>query len=478
MNYIPVIGLEVHAQLSTRSKAFCSCATDYGAPPNSQTCPICQGMPGVLPVLNREMAGLAMRLALAVGSKIRRVSQFARKNYFYPDLPKGYQISQYDQPLAEGGALEFDHDGAEKSVRIRRIHLEEDAGKSFHLDAGSTLVDLNRCGVPLVEIVSEPDLTSPQEARAYLNGLKRLLEHLQICSGDMEKGALRCDANVSLQDPASGEFGTATEVKNLNSFRSVQRALEYEVFRQAAVLTAGGKVVRETLLWDEAADEARPMRRKEAAHDYRYFPEPDLVLLEICEARLEEVRANLPELPRRRAKRFVRQYGIHPAQAEILCDQAGLADYYEAVIAAGGSALHSANLMLVDVLRHLKERGISIEEFALSPPMLAGLAKLMGEGILSAGLAREVFQEMLTTGHDAAQIVQRRGISLVGDEDAILPLIGQVLDENPSEVARYLSGETKLSRFFMGRLMKLMGGQGDPAKISLLLDRELQKRKA
>jgi len=478
MNIVPVIGLEVHAQLVTRSKAFCSCPVDYGAPPNSRSCPICQGMPGVLPVLNREMAGLAVRLALAVGCKIRQVSQFARKNYFYPDLPKGYQISQYDLPLAEGGALEFDHDGAEKVVRIRRIHLEEDAGKSFHLDAGSTLVDLNRCGVPLVEIVSEPDLTSPPEARAYLNELKRLLEHLQICSGDMEKGALRCDANVSLKNSETGAFGTATEVKNLNSFRSVQRALEFEVSRQAAVLAAGGKIVRETLLWDEAADEARPMRRKEAAHDYRYFPEPDLVLLEISEAWLDEIRADLPELPRRRAKRFVLQYGIHPEQAEILCGQAGLSDYYEAVVAAGGSDHPSASLVLVDVLHHLKERGITIEEFPLPPPALAGLAKLMGDGILNAGLAREVFQEMLTTGQDAAAIVQRRGISLVGDEADILPLIAQILDENPSEVARYLAGETKLSRFFMGRLMKLMGGQGDAAKIRPLLDRELEKRKA
>jgi aspartyl-tRNA(Asn)/glutamyl-tRNA(Gln) amidotransferase subunit B len=478
MYYSPVIGLEVHAQLLTRSKAFCSCPADYGAPPNSQTCPICQGMPGVLPVFNREMVGLAVRLALALGSKIRPVSQFARKNYFYPDLPKGYQISQYDQPLAEGGALDFDHDGVEKSVHIRRIHLEEDAGKSFHLDAGSTLVDLNRCGVPLIEIVSEPELNSPQEARAYLNELKRVLEHLRICSGDMEKGALRCDANVSLKASKTGGFGTATEVKNLNSFRAVQRALEYEVSRQAEVLAAGGKVVRETLLWDETAEEARPMRRKEATHDYRYFPEPDLICLEIPEAWLDEIRSNLPELPRRRAKRLVKQYGIHSEQAEILCDQAALADYYEATVAQGGDPQHAASLLLVDVLHNLKKTGDSIEDFPLSPRTLAGLAKLMGEGILSAGLAREVLQEMLATGDEAESIVHRRGISLVSDEATILPLIGQVLDQNPSEVTRYWAGETKLSRFFMGQLMKLTRGQGDPVKLQTLLERELQKRKA
>jgi aspartyl-tRNA(Asn)/glutamyl-tRNA(Gln) amidotransferase subunit B len=434
-------------------------------------------MPGVLPVLNREMAKLALRLAFALGCQIRRMSQFARKNYFYPDLPKGYQISQFDQPLAEKGALEFDFDGNLRRIGIRRIHLEEDAGKSFHLDSGTTLVDLNRCGVPLIEIVSEPEIESPQEARVYLTELKRILVHLGICSGDMEKGALRCDANISLKDPTTGRFGIPTEVKNLNSFRAAQRALEFEVSRQSQVLQTGGQVVRETLLWDDAEDVARPMRRKELMHDYRYFPEPDLVRLEIPQSLMDEIQSDLPELPLHHVLRLVKQYGIHREQSEILCDSPALADYFEQTVAAGGQPTLAAGFILVDVLRRINQTGTSIRDFSIKPRNLAALLKLMEGGDLSAPLAREVFQEMIATGEEAQTIVERRGLHVVSDEASILPLIRRVLVEHPAEVQRYQAGETKLSRFFMGQLMQVTRGQGDPHKLSALLERELQSQK-
>jgi len=474
MPFIPTIGLEVHAQLLTRSKAFCSCPTGYGAPPNTQTCPVCLGMPGVLPVLNRGMVDLALRAALALNCQVSWVSQFARKNYFYPDLPKGYQISQYDKPLAENGWLELEYAGSARRIGVRRVHLEEDAGKSFHLDVGHSLVDMNRCGVPLIEIVSEPDVSSPEEAKAYLIELKRILEYLGICSGDMEKGALRCDANVSLKDPKTAQLGISTEVKNLNSFRAVQRALKFEIERQAAILQSGGRIARETLLWDEAAGVARPMRAKELAHDYRYFPEPDLVLLEVDEKWLEEVRSRLPELPQQKERRLAEQYGIRKDQAEILCADPALSAYFEAVAEACGQAALAAGFILTDVLRYLHEAGITISEFQLDSRNLAELLKLIDKGSLSMPLAREVFQEMLSGGETAQVIVARRGLELIRDEETILPLIRQVIEQYPAEVQRYLTGETKLSRFFMGQLMKLTRGQGDPARLSELLERELK----
>ncbi len=474
MELIPTIGLEVHAQLLTRSKAFCSCPTSYGAPPNAQTCPICLGMPGTLPVANRLMVEMALRLALAVGCSVRNVSQFARKNYFYPDLPKGYQISQYDRPLAENGFLEFDFAGSPRRVPIRRIHLEEDAGKSFHLESGYSLVDMNRCGVPLIEIVSEPDIASPEEARAYLSEIKRIVQFLGICSGNMEEGALRCDANVSVRPEGSASLGVPTEVKNMNSFRGVQRALQFEIDRQTIILNAGGQIVRETLLWDEGAGEARSMRQKELAHDYRYFPEPDLVLLEVSEAWLAQVKSYLPEMPRAREKRLVEQYHIQKQQAQTLCSDLALADYFEAAVGAGSDPIIAANFLLADIQRHLKETGTTIKDIPLESARLSELLKILAQGELSMPLARHVFQEMLTTKESAGQIIHRLGISLVNDEKTLSGLVRRVLQEHPEEVQRYLGGKSQLFGFFMGRLMKETGGKGDPVKLRDLLERELR----
>jgi len=471
--FIPVIGLEVHAQLLTRSKAFCGCPTNYGADPNRHTCPVCLGLPGVLPVLNREMVDMALRLALALGAQVRPVSQFARKNYFYPDLPKGYQISQFDRPLAEGGAVEFDCDGAALRVGLLRLHLEEDAGKSFH-DGGHSLVDFNRCGVPLVEIVSEPEIESPAQARAYLTELRRLLQYLEVCSGNMEEGALRCDANVSLRDPATGRMGTPTEMKNMNSFRGVQRALEYEIERQSEVLRSGGAVVRQTLLWDEAAGEARPMRRKELAHDYRYFPEPDLVLLEVDPAWMAGARDRLPELPRARERRFQEQYGIQQQQAQTLCADRALADYYEVAAAASGNPVLAANVILAEVQRWLKDHDTGIGRYPVDPERLGGLLQLLDRGTLSTPLAREVLQEMLAGVETAEQIVARRGLAVMGDEAVLGSLVRQVVEANPEEVARYRAGKRQLFGFFMGELMKATRGKGDPVKLRELLQKALE----
>jgi aspartyl-tRNA(Asn)/glutamyl-tRNA(Gln) amidotransferase subunit B len=477
MEFTPVIGLEVHAQLLTHSKAFCACPTDYGAPPNSHVCPICLGMPGVLPVLNRRMVDMALLLALALGCRIRTVLQFARKNYFYPDLPKGYQISQYDQPLAEHGFLEFDLGDESRRVGIHRVHLEEDAGKSFHLDGGHSLVDFNRCGVPLVEIVSEPDITSPEEARGYLSEIHRVVEYLGVCTGNMEEGALRCDANVSLSDPDTGALGTRTEVKNMNSFRGVQRALEFEIERQAGVLRSGGKIQRQTLLWDEAAGVARPMRRKELAHDYRYFPEPDLVLLEVDDVRLSDARSRLPELPRAAERRLMADFGLNRQQAQILISDPVLVKTYQAVVAAGGSKRTSATFMVDILLPVLREAGRDPVGYAAEadPRFLAGPIRLMDEGILTKATARTVFYEMVETGSEASTVVQRRGISKLCDQEALLLLIHQVLEENPTEVQRYLEGRTKLFGFFMGQLMSMTGGQGDPVKLRELLGKKLEE---
>jgi aspartyl-tRNA(Asn)/glutamyl-tRNA(Gln) amidotransferase subunit B len=477
----PVIGLEVHAQLLTRSKIFCACPVTVGAPPNSATCPICLGFPGTLPVLNREAVALAMRLALAVGATVHRDSRFARKNYFYPDLPKGYQISQFDRPFATGGAIEIDTAAGPKKIRLVRIHLEEDAGKLLHenpfddVPATQSLVDWNRAGVPLVEIVSEPDLRAPEEAAAYLTELRRLLRYTEVSDADMEKGNLRCDANVSVRFSEDAPYGTRVEIKNLNSIRFVARALEYEAARQADVLSAGSRVDQETRLWDVAGGRTVLMRSKEEAHDYRYFPEPDLGALVVDAAWVEETARSLPELPRARRARFATQYGISPADAETLVSARELADYFED-LAARAAPRTAAVWVTGEVLRWMKERRISPEEarsFPVSPERLAGLLALVQSGEISAASAKEVFAAMIDSPHEPADLVREKGLGRISDTSALEAIVSEVVRENPSQVELFRSGKTQTFGWFVGQVMKRTGGRADPASVRDALTRAL-----
>ena len=478
----PVIGLEVHAQLLTRSKIFCACPVTVGAPPNSSTCPICLGFPGTLPVLNREAIALAMRLALAVGATVHTDSRFARKNYFYPDLPKGYQISQFDRPFATGGAIEIDTPAGARKIRLVRIHLEEDAGKLLHdnpfddVPATASLVDWNRAGVPLVEIVSEPDLRTPEEAAAYLTELRRLLRYTGVSDADMEKGNLRCDANVSVRFSEDAPYGTRVEIKNLNSIRFVARALEHEAARQADVLSSGSRVDQETRLWEVAAGRTVLMRSKEEAHDYRYFPEPDLGALVVDEAWIEETARDLPELPRTRRARFISQYGISPADAETLVSARELADYFEDL--AGRAAPRTAAVWVTgEVLRWMKERRISPEEarsFPVTPERLAGLLTLLQAGEISAASAKEVFAGMIDSSSEAADIVREKGLGRISDTSALEAVVAEVVRENPSQVAIFRSGKTQTFGWFVGQVMKRTGGRADPASVHDALTRALQ----
>ena len=477
----PVIGREVHAQLLTRSKIFCGCPVTVGAPPNSATCPVCLGFPGTLPVANREAVGLAMRLALAVGAKIHRDSRFARKNYFYPDLPKGYQISQFDRPFATGGAVEIDTPDGPRSIRLVRIHLEEDAGKLLHDnpfdDVPSTvsLVDWNRAGVPLVEIVSEPDLRTPDEAAAYLIELRRLLRYTGVSDADMEKGNMRCDANVSVRFSEQAPLGTRVEIKNLNSIRFVAKALEHEGNRQADVLASGERVHQETRLWDVAAGRTVLMRGKEEAHDYRYFPEPDLGALVVDEAWIEETARSLPELPRARRERFVSQYGIPAADAETLVSARELGDYFED-LAARVAPRTAAVWVTGEVLRWMRERKVSPEDarsFPITPERLAGLLALLESGEISAASAKEVFAAMLDSPRAAPEIVRERGLGRISDTDALDAIVSEIVQQNPSQVGLYRSGKTQTFGWFVGQVMKRTGGRADPATVRDALTRAL-----
>jgi len=468
----PVIGLEVHAQLLTDTKIFCSCKNAYGAPPNSLTCPVCLGMPGTLPVLNRKAVEYAIKMGLATDCSITAFSRFARKNYFYPDLPKGYQISQYDEPLCQNGKIKIQVNGIEKNIGITRIHLEEDAGKSIH-GFDNTLVDFNRCGVALIEIVSEPDLRSPEEAYAYLIKLKQILEYLEICDCNMEEGSLRCDANISLRPIGEEKFGTKTEMKNMNSFRGVERALRFEIERQKAILEKGKNIIQQTMLWDEAKGEARPMRSKEESHDYRYFPEPDLVPLEVEENWKTKILNDLPELPDQKYFRFLNKYNLRHYDAAILTSDKYLAEYFERVNDLINDPQLVSKWIQGEVLRTLSQKNLTSKQIPLAAENLGELLNLIKAGTISANIAKEVFDKMVENNESAKIIVEREKLIQVSDDSELEQIIQTVISENPNEVERYRRGAKNLFAFFMGQVMKKTKGKANPSVANNLLRKAL-----
>ncbi len=478
MKYQPVIGLEVHVQLKTRTKIFCGCSTQFGAPPNSHTCPVCLGMPGVLPVLNRKVVEYTIKMALATHCRVARHCRFARKNYFYPDLPKGYQISQYELPLAEHGwiTIESGNGSAGKTIGITRIHMEEDAGKLIH-DPARPLshVDFNRTGVPLMEIVSEPDLRSPQEAGAYLRHLRSIVRYLEISDGNMEEGSFRCDANVSIHPQGTDLFGTRTEIKNLNSFKNVEKALYYEIGRQREVLSEGGEVVQETRLWDPQQGRTTSMRSKEEAHDYRYFPDPDLLPLVIDEAWIESIRKSLPELPVAKRQRYQAQFGLPAYDSEVLTASRELAEYFEACAALFPQPKIVSNWIMGNLLGLLNSQGREISDSPISAQALAELLKLVDQGQISGNIAKSVFEEMAQGGESASAIVEGRGLAQVSDTTAIEMEASKVLGANPDEVGAYRGGKTKLMGFFVGQVMRATRGQANPQVVNEVLKRLLEE---
>ena len=474
MEYEPVIGLEVHAQLLTDTKIFCGCTTQFGAAPNTHTCPICLGMPGVLPVLNRKVVAFAMKMALATDCRINPACRYARKNYFYPDLPKGYQISQFAEPLAEFGHVDIESHGGKKRIGITRIHMEEDAGKLIHDEYNPwSYVDLNRTGVPLIEIVSEPDMRSAEEAAAYLKRLHETLVYLEICDGNMEEGSFRCDANISLRPKGTEAFGTRTELKNMNSFRNVQRALDYEIKRQQYVLEGGGEVVQETRLWDDTAGVTHSMRGKEEAHDYRYFPDPDLVRVEVDETWIAQIRNGLPELPQEKRERFLKDYGIPAYDAGVLTSSRTLADYYEAVVRLSGEPKTASNWVMGDVLRFLNEEKRDIRDCPIRPEALAAMIALIKDGTISGKIAKDVVEEMYRTGKFPEDIVREKGMVQITDEGALIPVIEEILAKHPGQLEQYRAGKDKLFGFFVGQVMKATRGKASPQLINDLLQRRL-----
>ena len=477
LQFEPVIGLEVHAQLLTDTKIFCGCSTKFGAEPNSHTCPVCLGMPGVLPVLNKKVVDFLIKMALATNCTVNKKSSFARKNYFYPDLPKGYQISQYAEPPAEHGWVEIETNAGKKRIGITRIHMEEDAGKLIH-DEHSPLsyVDLNRTGVPLIEIVGEPDIRSGEEAVAYLRRLHEILVYLEICDGNMEEGSFRCDANISLRPVGEQNFGIRAELKNMNSFRNVQRALEYEIKRQQYILEGGGEVVQETRLWDDAAGMTQPMRSKEEAHDYRYFPEPDLVSVEVDDQWIDEIRCGMPELPLEKRERFVREYQISAYDAGVLCASRALADYFEEVARLSGQPKAAANWVMGDILRFLNDEKKSVGECPVSPANLAAMIKLIQKGTISGKMAKEISETMYRTGRTPAEIIEEKGLVQITDEGALADMLSGILEKNPEQLAQYRAGRQKLFGFFVGQAMKATGGTANPQLLNELLKRMLSKQ--
>jgi aspartyl-tRNA(Asn)/glutamyl-tRNA(Gln) amidotransferase subunit B len=473
-SYEAVIGLEVHTHLLTRSKLFCGCAASFGAGPNENVCPVCMGMPGVLPVLNRHAVELALRMALAAHSEVQNYSIFARKSYFYPDLPKGYQISQYELPLCKGGFIEIGNGGgAPRRIRLVRIHMEEDAGKNIH-EADSSLVDFNRSGVPLVEIVSEPDIRSADQAGAYLRELRAILRYVGASEGRMEEGNFRCDVNVSVRRKGSDQLGTKTEIKNLNSFRFVEKAIAYEVSRQVEILEGGGKIVQETHQWDPVREQTRPMRSKEFANDYRYFPEPDLPPLRLDEELIEQVRASMPELPAQRRERFQREFGLGGYEAAILTDQREIADYFESLLQAGFSnQKNAANWTMTEVLRVINETGKPLNQAVPPAAETAALLKMVQNATISLNAAKSAFAAMCRSGRGAASTVNELGLIQVSDEAAVAAACDKVIAAEASKVAEYRSGRDKLFGYFVGQVMKAMGGKGNPKIVNEILRQRL-----
>jgi aspartyl-tRNA(Asn)/glutamyl-tRNA(Gln) amidotransferase subunit B len=481
MKYEAVIGLEVHAQMLTDTKIFCGCSTKFGSEPNTQTCPVCIGMPGVLPLLNKKALEFAIKTGLAMNCKISTYSRFARKNYFYPDLPKGYQISQYELPVCEHGYIEIVVDGNIKKIGITRIHMEEDAGKNIHESAppmaggggNFSFVDLNRAGVPLMEIVSEPDIRSPREAVEYMKKLRAILRYLDVCDGNMEQGSLRCDANVSIRLVGQKEFGIRTEVKNINSFKFVEKALEYEIKRQTKILEDGGRIIQETRLWDSARGITESMRGKEEAHDYRYFPEPDLVPIKVEQKWIDEIKSSLPELPDIKRERFVSEYGLSGYNADLLTSEMPIADWFEEAVRLGGQPKAVSNWIMSELMRFLNEENKSIEECPLKPVQLVDMLKLIDSGIISGKIAKTVFEKMYKTGKDAEIIVKEKGLLQISDMGEIEKAVDDVIADNLKEVERFKSGEEKLIGFFVGQVMKLTKGKANPQMVNELLKKKL-----
>lgn len=478
MEYETVIGLEVHTELKTNTKIFCPSTTEFGGEPNSHTCEICLGMPGVLPVLNKKVLEYSIKIALALGCEIAEYSKFDRKNYFYPDMPKNYQVSQYDLPLAVNGYLNIDIDGNEKHIGITRVHIEEDTGKLVHQGTITTspfsLVDYNRAGVPLVEIVSEPDLRSPEEARLYMEKLKSIIQYTGVSDCKMEEGSLRCDANISVRPAGSKEFGTKSEIKNLNSFRTLQKALTYEVERQIKVLSKGGRIVQETRTWDEGKGVTLPLRSKEEAHDYRYFPEPDLVPLIISREQVEEVRASLPELPDRRRMRYQQEFGLPAYDAMVLTSTIELAEYFEACLAFYPDAKTVSNWIMGDLSRLLNANNMEIDRCRISPKNMADMLGQIDKGVISGKIAKTVFEEMFDTGNDPKKIIKEKGLVQITDEGAIAAIAKEVVGKNPKVADDYRAGRDKALGFLVGQVMKATKGKANPELVNNILKEILQ----
>lgn len=465
-----IIGLEVHVEMSTNTKIFCSCSTEFGAPPNTNVCPICLGHPGVLPVLNREALNKAIKAALALNCQIATESKFDRKNYFYPDLPKAYQISQFDKPIGEHGYIEIEVNGETKRIGITRVHLEEDAGKSNHAEDGShTLVDFNRVGVPLIEIVSEPDIRTPEEAKAYLEKLKAIMQYCDISDCKMEEGSLRCDANISLRPWGQEKFGTKRELKNMNSFSNVQKALEYEQTAQEEMIVKGEEIRQSTLRWDDAAKKTLIMRSKEDAHDYRYFPEPDLVQLEIDQAWIDSIMQTIPELPTAKRNRYLTELGLPSYDADVLTASKSIADFFEATVATGADAKSASNWIMGDLLGFLNQNNLEIGAANINPSQLGALIKMIAEGKISSKIAKDVFKDMLETGKDPAKIVEEKGLVQISDEGALAKIVEEVVANNPKSVEDYKAGKDRALGALVGQVMKATKGQANPGVVNKLI---------